>query len=87
MSALSLPYAAGTAYFPTPDIPIATTAVAGTPIEISLHLSRPNPGLIVYDLCIRTEWDKVAIAAVLAAVAVVILTLPIPKPILIPVPV
>jgi hypothetical protein len=91
MRAFSLPYSAGTAYTPTALIPIFTTTVSGTPVEAYLGLRRARNGLIVYELCVRTDWAKVALAALIAVLILIIIILsrgriPVPGPTPVPVP-
>jgi hypothetical protein len=88
MSALGLPYVRGTAYSPTPTIPFfASTLPSGIPFNLSLAVRRESDGLIVYKLCIETDFLKLALAAVIIAlIAAIIILLPKPVPVPIPVP-
>ena len=83
MSLLGLPYARGTSYTPTPRLPIVSTSVGGVPIEFWFGVSRKSAGLIVYELCIRTDWLKITITAAIAALLAILSILlrrPIPAP-------
>jgi hypothetical protein len=93
MSYNKLPYTPGTAYVPTPRIPIPgagalvlatlnlpALAACGAP-DIAFGISRPAPGLLLYELCITADFEciakvvalevfvAVAIAAILALLA------------------
>lgn len=87
MTRLGLPYVRGTSYTPSPTIPILSTTVAGIPVEFFLSLRRGDDGLILYQLCIRTDWLKVTLLAVLIALIIILIALlgdeieiPIPEP-------
>ncbi|QIO62000.1 DUF4157 domain-containing protein (plasmid) [Rhizobium leguminosarum bv. trifolii] len=85
MRAKALPYKFGVSYKPNPNIPIASTSAGGVPFEISLRLTRDRPGLLLYDICIKTDWTKavdLALAAILAAILALLLrgkSLPAPQ--------
>jgi Domain of unknown function (DUF4157) len=93
MKALKLPYKFGTAYIPTPMIPLFSFTFMGTPVNVSMKFTRKRSGLIVYEICIETDWAKVALAALLIAIAILLALLikrlpipaPVPNPTLIPV--
>ena len=92
MSFLGLPYTAGSAYTPTALIPIFITSVRGTPMEVYRGLRRARNGLIVYEICVSTDWAKVALAAAIAIIIIIILIIlsrgriPVPGPTLVPIP-
>jgi Domain of unknown function (DUF4157) len=83
----SLPYIAGTGYTPTSKIPLISFAVGNTPVEAFIGVHRSRAGLIRYDLCLRTNWAKVALAAAIAALIILLIILigsetgiPLPNP-------
>ncbi|KAB8141585.1 DUF4157 domain-containing protein [Chloroflexia bacterium SDU3-3] len=85
MNLIALPYVYGTSYTPSSHIPIGSTSVGGVPVEFSLGVWRYRSGLIVYQLCIRTDWLKVTLfAAVAALIALIIAFFPELSPILVP---
>jgi hypothetical protein len=92
MKGLGLPYTFGTKYIPTPMIPLFSFTFMGLPVEVSMKFSRKRSGLIVYEICIKTDWAKVALGALLAAIAILLFLLikrlpipsPVPSPTLIP---
>jgi hypothetical protein len=84
--ALSLPYVRGSAYSPTARIPLfSSTLPTGIPFNLSLAVRRESNGLIVYKLCIETDFLKLTLAALIAALIAAIIIL-IPKPLPVPVP-
>lgn len=84
-SILSLPYRFGTSYTPSSRIPIGSTTFAGLPFEFSLGVTRFRSGLIVYQICIRTDWLlATAYLAAVALLALLIALFPEVAPILIP---
>jgi hypothetical protein len=84
-SILSLPYRFGTSYTPSSRIPIGSTTFAGLPFEFSLGVRRFRSGLIVYQICIRTDWLlATAYLAAVALLALLIALFPEVAPILIP---
>jgi hypothetical protein len=52
-------YARGRTYRPTPVIPITRLTVNGELVEYEFHVRREAAGLIVYELCITTDFDRV----------------------------
>ena len=59
--------------------------MGGIPVNLSLGVQRMAPGLVCYQLCIKTDWVKVTLAAAVLALiaAILILTrgaVPIPVP-------
>jgi Domain of unknown function (DUF4157) len=91
MTRLGLPYRRGSAFTPTASIPFyATMLPGGIPFRLSLNVWRLAPGLILYELCIETDWAKLALAAVVAAliaaiIALLLMLAPELAPVLIPV--
>jgi hypothetical protein len=96
---IPLPYMAGTAYVPPPP----TVIVSGTvvvpivgpiPLKVSFQINRDRAGLLVYDICVETDWVKAAEAMLLliAAIIAAILSrgrigrIPMPRPLPVPVP-
>jgi Domain of unknown function (DUF4157) len=62
-----LPYRLGTKYSPSSEINIAKGTTGGIPIRFYLQVEKPSPGLIVYKLCIETDWRL--ISKVIASIA------------------
>jgi len=82
---LSLPYRFGTSYTPSSRIFIGSTTFAGLPFEFSLGVQRFRSGLIVYQICIRTDWLlATAYLAAVALLALLIALFPEVAPVLIP---
>lgn len=87
-SSFALPYTAGATYTPMKPFVIASGTVNGVPITITFELTRDVNGLLVYDICVETDWLKVAELAILIAVLIIlaiitrgaIKNLPLPKP-------
>lgn len=88
MSVLGLPYHFGTSYTPTRFIPLFSTSVGGVPVNVSLKFERLRPGLIVYELCIETDWSLVVKTALIALIILLLILLlrrlPIPEPLPVP---
>lgn len=91
-SGFGLPYTAGTTYIPGPPFVIVSGSIGGVPLTVTFEVTRGVNGLLVYNLCVETDWTKVALAA-LALIALIILILisrgavrPIPMPGPVPVP-
>lgn len=89
----SLPYFPGTTYVPMPPLTIVSGSIGGVPLVVTFEVTRDRDGLLVYDICVETDWLAVAVAA-LAIVAIIIIIIlsrgavePIPMPQPIPVPV
>ncbi|GLH74135.1 hypothetical protein GETHLI_26370 [Geothrix limicola] len=89
MSVFSLPYVAGTTYTPSPKIPLVGFSVGGVPVEAFLSVKRGRAGLVQYEVCLRTNWALVALAAAIAALIIILIILigeeggiplPIPDP-------
>lgn len=85
MRMLRLPYRFGTSYTPTSSIPLFSTVIGGVPVSVSLKFQRKRSGLIVYELCITTDWALVAktalVAAIVAILIIILRGLPIPVPV------
>jgi hypothetical protein len=96
-SGIPLPYMAGTTYTPPPPFVIVNGSipvpVIGTvPFKVSFRISRDRAGLLVYDICVETDWLK-ASALAIAIVILIILALiaggvigPVPIPTPAPIP-
>lgn len=73
MGALGLPYVRGSAYSPTARIPFySATLPGGIPFELSLSVRRLSPGLVVYRLCVTTDFLKLGAALAAAIIAAII---------------
>ena len=72
---LSLPYIAGTSYIPHPPFVITSGMIPGinTPITVTFETSRDRNGLLVYDICIETDWPVVSLAAIGIAIVIILL--------------
>jgi hypothetical protein len=85
MSLLGLPYTFGVTYTPTPMIPLFSFSLGGMPVNVSMKFTRKRSGLIVYEICIETDWSKVAKAALIALIVILLILilkgLPIPVPV------
>ena len=84
---LSLPYRQGTSWAPSERILLWSGLITGARIEAYLHyFASPSvPGLIVYEICIEGELDKlldhIALAVLIATVIVIIIVAPKPIPV------
>ncbi len=67
MTALGLPYSAGTTYSPSKDIPIMSAIAFGQPIAVSLNVQRYLPGMITYTLCLSGNLAAILAVATMAA--------------------
>jgi hypothetical protein len=92
-SSLPLPYKAGTIWTPDEKILIARGSPLGVFLEVFFHYKRISPALIVYDICIEGELEKLALAVLLAILAIILALIlkggriPVPMPEPVPVPV
>ena len=75
LSGFSLPYGPGSTYTPPAPIVLGSTTVGGVPLTVSFEISRDRNGLLVYDICIETDWALVAALAFLAAAAAILIIL------------
>jgi len=87
MWVLGLPYVRGHTYIPTTTIPLISKKYLGIPVDLSLTVRRLIPGLIVYRICIRTDWAKVVLGAALIAWIIAVIRellkergIPVPQP-------
>jgi hypothetical protein len=53
-----LRYRPGDTYKPPAKINVISADYAGIPFELSLRITRSKPGLLLYDICITTDWTK-----------------------------
>jgi hypothetical protein len=74
---LGLPYTAGTTYVPHPPFVIFSGMIPGThtPIIVTFETSRNSNGLLVYDICVETDWGAVALAAIAIVIAIILMLL------------
>jgi hypothetical protein len=85
-SALPLPYLSGTMWSPDERILISSGSPLGVRLEVFFHFKRISPGLIVYDICIEGELEKIALAVLIAILAIILAIifggkrLPVPMP-------
>lgn len=84
----TLPYVGGTTYIPRPPFVICSGIIPGTstPFTATFEIKRDRAGLLVYDICIETDF-LVAAAFILVLVALIILAIlaagavtPVPVP-------
>lgn len=85
-SALSLPYKSGTIWTPDEKILISSGSPLGIHIEVFFHFKRISPALVVYEICIEGELEKIALAVLIAILAIILALilkgrrLPVPMP-------
>jgi len=85
-SALPLPYLAGTRWTPDEKIMISSGSPLGVKLEVFFHFKRVAPALIVYEICVDGELEKIALAVLLAILAIILALLlkgakfPVPMP-------
>ncbi|HEY6387315.1 MAG TPA: hypothetical protein VIX91_16700 [Candidatus Acidoferrum sp.] len=90
---LGVPYKLGTVWSPDEKILLSKGDPLGVHLEVYFHFQRISPGLIVYDICIAGELEKIALAVLLAILAIILalilkgVKIPIPMPDPVPVPV
>lgn len=83
---LSLPYTAGTTYIPHPPFVIVSGSIGSVPIVITFETTRDRNGLLVYDICVETDWLLVSLAAIAIVIAIILILLtrgriiPVPMP-------
>jgi hypothetical protein len=90
---LALPYKSGTVWTPDDRILLSKGDPLGVHLEVYFHYKRISPGLIVYDICIEGELEKIALAVLLAILAILLALilrgartpLPMPDPAVVPV--
>lgn len=106
MSFNTLPYVRGTTYTPTPSIPIPLASAALAPFlglptllacgipNVSLSVTRPAPGLVLYEICVEADFDcwlkVMTLELMIALIILAILVsrgIPLPAPGPAPVPV
>lgn len=95
---IPLPYRPGITYTPPPPFVIVDTTVpvpvvGPVPLKVSFRVTRNRSGLLVYDICVETDWLKAALT-IIAIVILIILALisrgaikPVPVPVPVPAPV
>ncbi|MFV8753966.1 hypothetical protein ACNOYE_25765 [Nannocystaceae bacterium ST9] len=74
LARFSLAYRPGSTYTPPPPFLIGKTKIGGVPLTITFEIKRGLDGLLLYHICVETDWVLVSVLA-LAAVAAVILIL------------
>jgi hypothetical protein len=85
-SSFGLPYVAGSAYTPPPPFVVCSLVIGGTPVTVTFEITRNRNGLLVYDICVETDWLLVAELAILAVVLIILILLgrgavePVPAP-------
>jgi hypothetical protein len=72
---LGTPYLAGFTYTPPPPILITSGSIGGVPITVYFEIMRDRNGLLVYEICVETDWLLVSVAALAFAAAVILLIL------------
>jgi len=88
---VKLPYVAGSVWKPDEKILISKGAPLGVKLEVFFHFKWFAPGLIVYDICVEGELEKIALALLLAILAIILALLlkgvriPVPMPAPVPV--
>jgi hypothetical protein len=87
-SALPLPYKKGTIWTPDEKILISKGDPLGVHLEVSFHFKRIADALIVYEICVDGELEKIALALLIAILAIILalilkggrIPVPIPTP-------
>jgi hypothetical protein len=85
-SVLPLPYSRGTIWTPDEKILISSGSPLGVHIEVFFHFKRISSALVVYDICIEGELEKIALAVLLAILAIILALIlkggriPVPMP-------
>jgi len=83
---LPLPYRKGVIWTPDEKISIAKGAPLGVHLEVFFHFKRISPALVVYEICIEGELEKIALAVLLAILAIILALIlkgariPVPMP-------
>jgi hypothetical protein len=93
-SFIPLPYVAGTTYVPpAPFVIVSGTipvpGIGPIPFKASFQITRDRAGLLVYDICIETDWVKAAVVAFVIAAAIIaaliaaggVVPVPMPSPV------
>jgi hypothetical protein len=84
--AVRLPYVTGTIWSPDEKILISRGSPLGIKLEVFFHYKRIMSGLIVYEICVEGELEKIALALLLAILAIILALLlrggriPVPMP-------
>jgi hypothetical protein len=85
-SSLPLPYKRGTIWSPDEKILLSKGDPLGVYLEVSFHFKRIADALIVYDICLDGELEKLALAVLIALVAIILALIikgariPVPMP-------
>lgn len=85
-SVLPLPYQMGTIWTPDEKILISSGSPMGVRLEVFFHFKRISPALVVYDICVEGELEKIAFALLIAILAIILALLlkggrlPVPMP-------
>jgi hypothetical protein len=86
-SSLALPYKLGTLWSPNERILISSGSPLGVHIEVFFHFERIRAGLVVYDICIEGDLEKIALAVLIAILAIILALIlkggriPVPMPV------
>jgi Domain of unknown function (DUF4157) len=71
-STFTLPYVPGSTYSPMPPFVIVSGTVSGVPVTVTFEVTRDRNGLLVYDICVETDWLKIAELAFLIAILIIL---------------
>lgn len=90
----SLPYTAGATFTPPAPFVIVSGVIPGTsvPLVVTFEITRDRNGLLVYDICVETDWLLASLAAIAIVIAIILILLsrgairPVPMPVPPPIP-
>ncbi len=71
-SVLPLPYKRGTVWTPDEKILLSSGSPLGVHIEVFFHFKRISPALVVYEICVEGELEKIALAVLIAILAIIL---------------
>ena len=71
-SVLPLPYKRGVVWKPDEKIMIARGSPLGVYLEVYFHYKWISPALIVYEICVDGELEKIALALLIAILAIIL---------------
>ncbi|WP_024882048.1 hypothetical protein [Methylosinus sp. LW3] len=71
-SSLDLPYRKGVKWTPDEKIQIFKGVPLGFNLEVFFHFKRVSPALIVYDICVEGDLEKIALALLIAILAIIL---------------
>ena len=54
---------------------IFSGAIGSVPVVVTFEISRDQNGLLVYDICVETDWLVVSVAAIALVIAIILIIL------------